>query len=65
MIGSVNGDPLIVRWDVATRKLFDIEDTRTYQDGVDHDTAHPIRISPDGTMVTAGLSSDVALWKLP
>ncbi|MFC7891720.1 WD40 repeat domain-containing protein [Streptomyces sp. NPDC057381] len=65
VIGSVNGDPLIVRWDVATRRLVDIEDTRTYPDGADYDTAHPMRISPDGTMVTAGLSSDVALWKLP
>lgn len=65
VIGSVNGDPLIVRWDVATRKLVDIEDTRTYPDGADYDNAHPMRISPDGTMVTAGLSSDVAVWNLP
>ncbi|MFC9608759.1 WD40 repeat domain-containing protein [Streptomyces niveus] len=64
VIGSVNGDPLIVLWDVATRKVVDIEEKRTYQDGADYDIAHPMRISPDGTMVTAGLSSDVALWKL-
>ncbi|WP_426402826.1 WD40 repeat domain-containing protein [Streptomyces sp. R-07] len=65
VIGSVNGDPLIVRWDVATRKVVDIEDARIYQNGADYDTAHPMRISPDGTMITAGLLSDVALWKLP
>ncbi|MFH8401426.1 WD40 repeat domain-containing protein [Streptomyces anulatus] len=65
VIGSVDGDPLIVRWDVATRKLIDIEDTRAYQDSPDLHSAHPMRVSPDGTMVTAGLLSDVALWKLP
>lgn len=65
VIGSVNGDPLIVRWDVATRKLVDVEDTRTYQDGAYHDTVHPMRISPDGTMIAAGLFRNVALWKLP
>lgn len=65
VFGSVSGDPLIVRWDVATRKLVDIENARTYPDGADYDIAHPMRVSPDGTMVAAGLSSDVALWKLP
>lgn len=65
VIGSVNGEPLIVRWDVATRKLVDVEDLRTHQDVADHADAHPMRVSPDGTMIATGLSTDVALWRLP
>ncbi|MEF9881043.1 WD40 repeat domain-containing protein [Streptomyces sp. P9-A4] len=65
LVGSVNGDALIVRWDVSTRKIVDVVDTRIYREDPDYDTAHPVRLSPDGKMVTAGLLGEVALWRLP